>query len=327
MGNVLKDLKGNVTVISINYNIGLRKEILALKTIFSAQFIGDAKYQISYKFKDSFKNSYFLFYNSSIYNIPLSILLILLRKKILYCFHEPYYTKEELELWGNKKIKYIGVNYVHAIMYRLTHNPIVFSNFAKLKLYAGFGRSKETIKLPLPNLISSKPNIIVSEQTPNKKDILFVGAITSFKNPYRFIENSEMFFKRNFNYQLKIFSRSNFDPLYNRLHISAEIKQNISDEDIYDYISKSWIVLLCHDFCTQSGVLPTALALGKPVLIMKSKNYKYEPLIDKYCGRIINFTEEDISESLIDIENNYNAYSINANNYYNKYLNILSYNE
>ena len=259
------------------------------------------------KFKDIFFKKYdiLIIYNTSLKSLPAVIFSKIRNKKIVYCFHEPFYSFEELVQWKQKFFKYLIVNFIHFLCCRLIDKAVVFSNYGykKLKKIAPKNLNISISGLPYEDNFS---NYNVKSE---KIKISYLGGITQFKNPYIFIDKYSEYFNK-YNIEYHIYSKAEINNNNKHIHIH---EQKLSDKEFIKAIKSSDIIHIPHDFCTQSGVLVRSFSVGRPVIINNTDNYNYEKQIDGVCGII---DDEYFLVKFVNYIKNREKYALRAYNYY-----------
>jgi hypothetical protein len=270
-------------------------------------------------FTDNFKDILFkkydilIIYNSSLKSLPAIICTKILKKKILYCFHEPFYSFEELVNWKLKFFKYLIVNFTHYLCCRLIDKAVVFSNYGNKKLKKIAPKNLNIIISGLPY----KDNFSDYKVKSEKIKISYLGGITQFKNPYIFIDKYSEYFNE-YNIEYHIYSKTKKNINNEHIHIH---EQKLSDKEFIEVIKSSDIIHIPHDFCTQSGVLVRSFSVGRPVIINNTDNYNYEKQIDGVCGII---DDEYFLDKFVYYMKNREKFALSAYNYYINNFNINS---
>lgn len=258
-------------------------------------------------FNDIFTKQYeiLIIYNTSLKSL-LAILFSKLReKKVIYCFHEPFYSFEELVQWKLKFFKYLVVNSIHFFSCRLINKAVVFSNYGykKLKKIAPKNLNISISGLPYEN------NFSEYKIKSKKIKISYLGSITQFKNPYIFINKYSKYFEK-YNIEYHIYSESKIIVNNKNIYIH---KKRLSDQEFIEAIKSSDLIHVPHIFCTQSGVLVRSFSVGRPVIINNTENYNHENKIDGVCGII---DDEYFLEKFINYTKKRKIFSLMAHRYY-----------
>lgn len=292
-----------IILASINYSVGLEKEIQVLTNQFSLSneviVLQHSKYTFKLSknittlkltnhlgvlgfFKDLFQfvklpfklknfelaNSKLVIYNPHPFNFLLQIIFKFYNTKSYVALHEPYKSLRELMNYELGLSLYLLLaNIFQAISILLSTNVILMSPYGN-SLFKKILISKLKKNPIQVNILLNNGKIKNS-----RKYISFVGRLNKNKGIYDFIDLVQYYKKFiNKEYIFLIVSSDNvfqFVPkdLLNYKNLMLIHKPNLSDEIIEDVLSKSIVVNVLHKSGTQSGVLPLALSLSTPTLV------------------------------------------------------------
>jgi hypothetical protein len=296
-------------IFNASSNFKFNSEISALEKLLGCKSVNNLKSVLKSNF------NVLVIYNSG----PKSILAVILGKlkgrKVYYCFHEPFYSFNELLQWKWEAPKYLAVNIIHFFAAQIIDRGIVFSNFGIYKLKKISRKNLEIKKsgLALDNIVEIHKKLSINIE-PIK--ISFLGSINRYKNPLNFISKYESKFPE-LNIEYTIYSKDFEVGSFRNIKV---VRDHLSDEKFKSVILDSSLIHIPHNHCTQSGILSQALSLGRPVLINNTYNYRLEPKIDGYCGII------DDSNVINKLKSyNVSEMSLNAKNYYLDNLKLNKY--
>lgn len=121
------------------------------------------------------------------------------------------------------------------------------------------------------------------------------------------------------------------DPIMKELLDSGRVViqegRHLSNEEISDYYSQSYVVWNAYDRTNQSGVLANSFMFGVPLIIMKSNISEY---VTDYGNVIAIYDNEDyqeISDALKCIMSNYSTYSLSARDSFLRNFYYKSHND
>lgn len=270
--------------------------------------------KISRRIRSVFIDDYdtLIVYNSGVCSIVVCLLGLARFKKVIYCFHEPFYTFSELRDWGILGFKYLFVNLTHIVVANLVHRGVVFSNYGEYKLRRIAPKHLEIVK---SGLAIGMRSITTRRSEKKTIKISYLGSINQYKSPIPFLNEYYRFFNDlNISYTL-------YTQEFDKLQLSHYPKVNyrtdkLDDKEFDDIICQSDFIHIPHKNCTQSGILMRALSRGTPVIVNNTENYKHEPIIHGYCGIILdgNFVEnfrEMMNERAVLAERSQEYFSAN----------------
>lgn len=107
-----------------------------------------------------------------------------------------------------------------------------------------------------------------SKGLPEQKQILFFGRIEPYKGIPVLLEAARPLLDENQDWVLRIAGVGDltpYEPMLSHLQIRL-VNRFIADEEVAEFMEESSIVALPYISASQSGVIPTAFAFGKPVV-------------------------------------------------------------
>jgi glycosyltransferase involved in cell wall biosynthesis len=107
-----------------------------------------------------------------------------------------------------------------------------------------------------------------SKGIPEKQEILFFGRIEPYKGIDILLEAARPLLDTNPDWRLQIAGGGDITPYRNQLsHPQINVTNRfLSDEEVAGFMEQAAIVSLPYLSASQSGVIPTAFAFGKPVV-------------------------------------------------------------
>lgn len=204
------------------------------------------------------------YYHFDDYSLRLASLLPYLfrnREKLVLNVHDP------LPHLGESDFK---KNILKKIVFRLFKKHVVFSSWSKILLEQQLSKKQKVFQLPLlPYTIYQ--NFLEPLNPNDSKKITFVGRISKYKGVELFVNSIEI---TNFKYSNEEYCIAG-KPVGNyRIPINATkinnikfVLKHLSIKELTNIISQSKVIVCPYIESTQSGVIMTAYALGKPVIV------------------------------------------------------------
>lgn len=170
-----------------------------------------------------------------------------------------------------------------------------------------------------PILVPDRPGPI----NQSRKYFSMVGRFNFSKRLDLFIEAANEAVKMGEDLKFQVATASQIDEYVQRLTPEAESrmnivnKVNISDEEIYECLAKSYAVLCIHPMVTQSGVVTVAFMNSTPVIARNSLGFT-QFVKHGYNGWILpeDFTPKDLIIAMKSVRDNIEVLSKNARQTY-----------
>ena len=215
-----------------------------------------------------------LIYSPSLLNILVLFLAKLKGVSSFYWMHEPYplsFIISRSNYSPKEFLKAFLLSYLYNPIMVILSSEIIFSSFtAKYSFESNFNGvigNLLNIKyrfIPLP----IKEEVFKFKCDKKENSIFVLNSNNTDKTIYSLLEIAESNPKLNFKilsrkdvYQNTIKNHSLRKLLYLK-NVFFDLKENLSDSDIYEAISKSRFILLSYKNISQSGFLPIAFATG-----------------------------------------------------------------
>jgi glycosyltransferase involved in cell wall biosynthesis len=236
----------------------------------SAWLLVDTLYSVFFSlFLKATRVKVVLFDTAHISNLPLAILLKLLRVKLIFTIHD-WNPHEGAQ---NKAVEL----YNKVVKQYLADEFIVFSSV---------NSNKKIHQLTLSGFERAKV-------TPKKGDYyLFFGRIEPYKGLSNVIGLSKALLDNNRDEKIIVAGRGD-DPSLEALNACNNVKiinRFITDEELDDLISNAISILLPYDSATQSGVTILAYSFSKPVVAYN-------------VGALVDYIEDGYSGYMVDPKN------------------------
>ena len=193
-----------------------------------------------------------------------NIIINFIPKKIkkVKVIHDAKVHKGEDNIF-NKLLSWIDI--------KLSDELIVLSEFSKNQLQQRIGNKRKIVVIPHANFsIYNNINTTSTASTDLYYKIGFFGRINKYKGLDVLLKAFCMLVKESKKYKLLIAGNgeisnylNDFQKLENNLELNIKW---IADEEIASLINKVDVVVLPYTEASQSGVIPLAFSLGKPVI-------------------------------------------------------------
>lgn len=170
-----------------------------------------------------------------------------------------------------------------------------------------------------PILVPDRPGA----SAPSRKYFSMVGRFNFSKRLDLFIEAANLSACQSKGYEFQITTSSQLDEYLQLLTPDANKKmkiinkENLSDEEMFDSLAKSYAVLCIHPMVTQSGVVTVAFMNSTPVIVRDSAGFT-QFVKHGYNGWVLpkDFNANDIIEALHNVLDNFLELSQNARRTY-----------
>ncbi|WP_128548357.1 glycosyltransferase family 4 protein [Larkinella soli] len=222
-------------------------------------------------------------------------ILLRFRKRVVMNIHDPKPHLGE-SLWY--------INFIKSIIFSVVSKYITFSKFSKKLLSDQLHESKSVHKLNLLPYSIFKKFIgpIPANQTEGEY-ITFIGRLSKYKGIEIFLEAIPEILERFPDQRFMIAGRPVYDYSIDTNRIDAEnlhlIQRHLSNQEMVEIINRSKLIVCPYLEATQSGVIMTAYALNKPVLVSNSGGLP-EYVHENFTGIILkNHTAKELSQSVI----------------------------
>ena len=202
---------------------------------------------------------------------------------------------------------------------------VVLSQYSRNQLESN-GIQRNTIVIPHANFnyYSKRTDSVVEKQIYNR--VGFFGRINKYKGLSILLKSWETI--TNTNSELKLLIAGNGDcseysDAFNRYKDSLELHNRwVSDEEVSHLLSSVDLIILPYIEASQSGVIPLAFALGKPVIVTSVGGLKEQ--VPLGCGLIIPANDSkalsDVLTKLYDNPSRILEMGTNARKYANELL-------
>ncbi len=299
-------------IISLHCEPSLLNEIILLSKDFRSEIF------ISKKYKCENSLSFFLllkrifgvekydfhFYNTSILNFPIILLIRIFGGNVIYYFHEPT-LKIAFRNGLVDNIKSLVINFLHHNFFLLSQQCVVFSN-------CGLGRipRRYYFKTILKSLPFDKEQLIRylnNKKLSSKKRILFYGNINSGKNPFPFIRLFDLLSQEvHLKWELIVYLRKGNYNIVNSDHVTYITHDDrLTEDKILTEIAHADCVLLPHLRCTQSAIFEKATFLGKPIIFGPCYCFReFYNIYGVYHGE----DEIELEQNLTFLESNFDSF-------------------
>ena len=230
--------------------------------------------------------------NRQIFQLPF---LYSNRKKIILNVHDakPHSGEEE-------NIRIVLQRY----LYRWCAKFVTFSDFSKVQLEEQLIAKKQVISsFLLP--FSFYKNYVNKNASVSKKPkkISFVGRVSKYKGIDLFIDGINLVHKTMPDAEFVIAGRSfgnyvpGFDRIENREKVTI-IQEHLSNIELVEIITDSQLIVCPYLDASQSGVVVTAIALDRPVLVTEAGGLK-EYITEGTNGMISKIDAVDLASKII----------------------------
>ena len=231
-----------------------------------------------------------------LWNLPLMILLRICGCRVIFTVHdfEPHIGD------GGRLMKMAIKSQVFVSSGLVTLNATVKQQV----LGASVSRSSQLITcLALPPFVSATTASKPLEPDLKKPMILFIGRISQYKGIDLFLEAAKRLLKKNQEVRIGLSGSGDLSPFLDKL---SSLESNIciknhwlSDNEVLDEIKAATLCVLPYIDSTQSGILPTSLALGIPVVITPSPGLVAQ--LPEGCGIVAEgFTGAHICSAIME---------------------------
>lgn len=265
------------------------------------------------------------------FNPWILVLSKILKIKYIQHIHEPY-TEDKSVYEFFHQFYLIIFELLQGFAIKASYNLILSSDEAEISFKKKFNERKiKFIRMPLlfENLIE---NITPKE---NRKFITFIGPPSKAKNFEKFVQISNCIAPLSCGYTFLLITREPLTEEQSAMSnkIAVHYKKQITDEEFFNLLSKSIVVVAPYRSVRQSSTVLTSYMCGTPVLTSDVEGFK-EVVINNKTG--IMMSNEDDAEawasSIEKIINSFDYFSVNSRNEFlkkysgenwNNYLNNL----
>lgn len=231
-----------------------------------------------------------------LWNIPLMILLRIFGCRVIFTVHdfEPHIGDGGLFMKAAIKIQVFLSNGL-VMLNTTVKEQVLASSVSRL--------SQSIICLPHPPFVSATTSSEPLDVDLKKPEILFIGRISQYKGIELFLEASKNLLQQNQEARFRLSGSgdlSHYTDAISLLEPNISINNDwLSDDEVLDEISAATLCILPYIDSTQSGILPTALALGVPVVITPSHGLMAQ--LPEGCGIVAeSFTGADICSAVME---------------------------
>lgn len=202
-----------------------------------------------------------------IWNLPLMILLRICGCRVIFTVHD-----FEPHIGDGGRLMKAAIK----IQVFLSNGLVTLNTTVKEQVFASSVSrlNQSIICLPLPPFVSTTATSDPLHADLNKPVILFIGRISQYKGIELFLEASKYLLQQNKRARIRLSGSgdlSHYTDMISLLEPNIGIKNGwLSDDEVLDEISSATLCILPYIDSTQSGILPTSLALGVPVVITPS---------------------------------------------------------
>ena len=245
---------------------------------------------------NSFKPKYIHFdsyINRQIFQLPY---LFRKRKKLILNVHDPKpHSGEEDRVSAM----------IHNSLYKWCTKFVTFSNYSKAQLQEQLAPEKKIVNsflLPFSYYANFKGDATKTEVKP--KNISFVGRISKYKGIEMFIEAISIVNKTNAAENFVIAGnpfgnyRPNYDEVKNMPNLNI-IQKHLSNSELVEIMQDSKLIVCPYLDASQSGVIMTAIALNRPVLVTEAGGLK-EYVDEGKNGLISKIDTQDLATKMIE---------------------------
>ncbi len=239
-----------------------------------------------------------------LWNLPLMILLRIFKCRVIFTVHdfEPHIGD------GGPFMKAAIKTQVFLSNGMVTLNPrvkqqVLASSVSRL--------SQSIICLALPPFVTATTTSEPLDPDLNKPVILFIGRISQYKGIELFLEASKYLLEQNQEARIRLSGNgdlSHYSDSISPLEPNIRIKNGwLSDNEVLEEIRAATLCILPYIDSTQSGILPTALALGVPVVITPSHGLMEQ--LPEGCGIVAEaFTGAHVCSAVTEALSDKDAY-------------------
>lgn len=239
-----------------------------------------------------------------LWNLPLMILLRICRCRVIFTVHdfEPHIGD------GGRLMKGAIKSQVFLSNGLVTLNTTVKQQV----LAASVSRSSQSIIcLALPPFVSATTISEPLDPDLNKPVILFIGRISQYKGIELFLEAAQHLLQQNQEARIRLSGSGDLSRYKDSIFLlepNIRIKNGwLSDNEVLDEIRAATLCILPYIDSTQSGILPTALALGVPIVITPSNGLLAQ--LPEGCGIVAKeFTGAHICSAVMEALSDKDAY-------------------
>ena len=239
-----------------------------------------------------------------LWNIPLMILLRICGCRVIFTVHdfEPHIGDGGRLMKAAIKIQVFLSNGL-VTLNTTVKQQVLASSLSRL--------NQSIICLPLPPFVSVSTTSEPLDIDLKKPVILFIGRISQYKGIELFLEASNHLLQQNQEARIRLSGNgdlSHYTDLISLLEPNIRVKNGwLSDDEVLDEISAATLCILPYIDSTQSGILPTALALGVPVVITPSQGLLAQ--LPEGCGIVAEaFTGAQICSAVMEALSDRDAY-------------------
>lgn len=253
------------------------------------------------------------------FNIWILILSKIMDINYIHHIHEPY-TQDKSVYEFVHQLYLIVFELLQGFVIKGSNNLILSSDEAEKAFKQKYGqRNINYVRMPL--LFEN----IIDDVNPkeNRKFITFIGPPSKAKNFEKFIEISNRVTPALNDYIFLLITREPLDESQKERskRITVFCKKQISDEEFFNLLSKSIVVVAPYLAVRQSSTVLTSYMCGTPVLTSDVEGFR-EVVIDNETGIMKNNQESTESwiSSIETIINDFEHFSSNSRNeFINKY--------
>jgi len=234
--------------------------------------------------------------NRQIFQLPY---LFRKRKKIILNVHDPKpHTGEE------DKVSAL----IHNSLYKWSSKFVTFSNYSKQQLQEQLSAGKKVVNsflLPFTYYANFKDSGYKEQKASN---ISFVGRISKYKGIEMFIDAINKVGESDLKEQFVIAGNpfGDYKPNYEGIKYPdclTIIQKHLSNSELVDIILKSKLIVCPYLDASQSGVIMTAVALNRPVLVTEAGGLKEYVVVGKN-GLISKIEADDLATKMIEFSKN-----------------------
>ncbi len=234
--------------------------------------------------------------NRQVFQLPY---LFRKRKKIILNVHDPKPHSGEED-----RVSAI----IHNSLYRWSSKFVTFSNYSKDQLQDQLRPGKKVVNsflLPFTYYAHFRGKIPAKQKPTN---ISFVGRISKYKGIEMFIDAINKVGETNTNEKFVIAGnpfgdyKPNYEGIKNPDSLTI-IQKHLSNAELVEIIVHSKLIVCPYLDASQSGVIMTAIALNRPVLVTEAGGLK-EYIVVGENGMISKIEADDLAEKMMEFSAN-----------------------
>ncbi len=232
--------------------------------------------------------------NRQIFQLPF---LFRKRKKLILNVHDPKPHSGEED-----RVSAI----IHNSLYKWCSKFVTFSNYSKAQLQEQLAPEKTVVNsllLPFSYYANFKGDAKLAP-----KNISFVGRISKYKGIEMFIEAINIVNKTTSTENFVIAGNpfGNYQPNYDKVKNMPNLKviqKHLSNSELVEIIQNSKLIVCPYLDASQSGVIMTAIALNRPVLVTEAGGLKEYVDVSKN-GLISKIEAQDLAKKMLSFSAN-----------------------